>query len=133
MKHTLIVTPAGEEMVLISKADFDRMQERLGVAAYDGAKAEIAAGGGELLTLEEVKAALDAPTPLAFWRGKRGMKQKDLAAAVGVSQSYAADLEAGRRKGDPALIKRLAHALRVRMEDLVVDGVESADKSGPKR
>lgn len=121
MKHTLIVTPSGEEMVPISKADFDQIEDRLDVAAYDAAKAESAAGSGDLLTVEEVKAALAAPSPLAFWRAKRGLKQKDLAAAAGVSQSYVADLEAGRRKGDAALIKRLSLALRVRMEELVID------------
>ena len=129
MKHTLIVTPAGEEMVLISKADFDQLEDLLDVAAYDAAKAEFAASGGETLTLEEVKAALDAPTPLAFWRAKRGMKQKDLATAVGVSQSYVADLEGGRRNGDGALIKRLARALRVRMDDLVVDSNEETGEA----
>jgi len=121
MKHTLIVTPSGEEMVLISKADFDQIEDLLDVAAYDAAKAQSAGGSGDLLSVEEVKAALAAPSPLAFWPPKRGLKQKDLAAAAGVSQSYVADREAGRRKGDAALIKRLSQALRVRMEDLVID------------
>jgi len=31
MKHTLIVTPSGEGMVLISKADFDQIEDRLDV------------------------------------------------------------------------------------------------------
>jgi len=121
MKHTLIVTPSGEEMVLIAKADFDQIEDLLDVAAFDAAKAESAAANRDVLTLEEVKAALAAPSPLAFWRAKRQMKQKDLAAAAGVSQSYVADLEAGRRKGDASVIKRLSQALRVRMEELVVD------------
>lgn len=118
MKHTLVVTPSGEELVLIAKADFDRIEDMLDVAAFDSAKA---AETGETLSAEEVAKALAAPTPLAFWRAKRGMKQKDLAAQVGISPSYAADLEAGRRKGEPALFKRLAAALRVRIEDLVAD------------
>jgi predicted transcriptional regulator len=82
---------------------------------------EIARGAQELLSAKEVREALAAPAPLAFWRRKRGLTQKALSAAVGVSQSYVADLEAGRRKGDPALVKRLAKALKVRMEDLVAD------------
>jgi DNA-binding XRE family transcriptional regulator len=104
--------------VLIAKADFDRIEDMLDVAAYDSAKA---ADTGETLSAEEVAKALEAPTPLAFWRAKRGMKQKDLAAQVGISQSYAADLEAGRRKGEPVLFKRLAAALRVRIEDLMAE------------
>ena len=64
-------------------------------------------------------AGLAAPTPLAFWREKRGLTQKDLGTAAGIGQSYVAALEQGARKGDPALFKRLASALRVRMEDIV--------------
>ena len=120
MKHTLIVTPAGEELVLISKSDFDRIEDMLDVAAYDAAKAKNAEGG-EALSAEEMKALLDAPTPLAFWRSRRGLKRKDLAEAAGISANYVPELEAGKRKGDPALIKRLAAALGVGMEDLVVD------------
>ena len=71
--------------------------------------------------LDEVLCALDAATPLAFWREKRGMTQKALGAAAGVGQSYIASLESGARKGDPALFKRLAQALRVRIEDLIAD------------
>lgn len=90
------------------------------VAAYDHAKAEIAAGRSEILTSEEVKAALDAPTPLAFWRAKRGLTRNDLASAAGVLERDIADLETGHRKCDAALIERLAGALRVRSEDLAV-------------
>jgi len=121
LKHTLIVTPAGEEMVLISKADFDQIEDRLDVAAYDAAKAEIAAAGEANLASEEMKALLAAPTALAFWRAKRCMTQKALGQAVGIGQSYIAALENGARKGDPSLFKRLAVALNVRMED-IVDG-----------
>ncbi len=121
MKHTLIVTPAGEELVLISKTDFERIEDALDAAAYDEAKARNAASGGENLSGEEMLALIDAPSPLAFWRGKRGLTQAELARAAGVSQSYVAGLESGARKGDPALFKRFAAALGVRMEDIVAD------------
>ena len=68
-----------------------------------------------------VKALLEAPTPLAFWRKHRRFTQVGLAERAGISQSYLAGLEGGSRKGDGALIKRLVEALRVRMEDLVAD------------
>jgi hypothetical protein len=43
-----------------------------------------------------------------------------------------AELEAGKRKGDPALFRRLATSLRVRMEDLVPDGAAS-EQPGKRR
>jgi DNA-binding XRE family transcriptional regulator len=123
MNMTRITTPAGEELVLLSRTDLDALQEALENSrdAVEAAKTMAAIGGAaqEMLTAEEVEAALAAPTPLAFWRAKRGLTQKALATAIGASQSYIADLEAGRRRGDPALFLRLAKALRLRMEDLV--------------
>lgn len=119
MKHTIFVTPSGEEMVIISKADFDAIEDRLNSAAF--AEAQRANAGGEDLSHEEMKALLATSTPLAFWRAKRGMKQKDLAAAADISANYLSDLEAGKRKGDPALFKRLAAALQAPMEVLIAD------------
>jgi len=118
MKHTIVVTPSGEELVLLARTDFDAMRERIDAAAHEATMAAVARGEQDMLTAEET---LDAPTPLAFWRRKRGLTQKQLSQAVGVSQSYIADLEVGRRKGDAGLVKRLARALRLRMEDLVAD------------
>jgi DNA-binding XRE family transcriptional regulator len=121
MNHTLIKTPHGEEMVLLSKADFLAIQDALDAASHDRTMADIAAGRQEWLTPEEVDAALAESTPLAFWRKKRGMTQTALAAAVGISKSYLSGLESGSRRGDPALFLRLARALNVRMEDIVAE------------
>jgi DNA-binding XRE family transcriptional regulator len=121
MKHTIFVTPSGEEMVVLARADFNAMEEALDAAVAAKTLAELASGRQELLTSDEVAAALAAPTPLAFWRAKRKVTQTALAKTIGVSQSYIADLEAGRRKGDAGLTMRLARALHVRMEDLVDD------------
>jgi hypothetical protein len=45
----------------------------------------------------------------------------------------AADLEAVRRKGDAALLERLAHTLRLRMEDLVAEEVLAEPASWPTK
>jgi predicted transcriptional regulator len=108
-------------MVILSREDYEMMIDKLDAALHDAAMAAVARGEQEMLTSAEIEAALAASTPLAFWRTKRGITQKALGDAVGASQSYIADLEAGRRKGDPRLILRISRALRVRMEDLVVD------------
>ena len=132
MKHTIVVTPSGEELVLLARADFEAMRELIDAAAHEVTMAAVARGEQEMLTAQETVAALDAPTPLAFWRVKRGLTQKQLSQTVGVSQSYIADLEAGRRRGDAALIKRLAQALRVRMEDLMTDEARVEPAAGRK-
>jgi DNA-binding XRE family transcriptional regulator len=118
MKHTLLVTPSGEELVLLAKADFDRVEDLLDAATFDAARA---ADTGEAFDAEDAAKALAAPTPLAFWRAKRGHTQDQLAARVGIKPEDAGDLEAGRRQADLGLLKKLAVALRVQIEDLAAD------------
>jgi ribosome-binding protein aMBF1 (putative translation factor) len=106
------------------------MCEMIDAAAHKATMAAVARGEQEMLAAEETVAA---PTQLTFWRAKRGLTEKQLSQTVGISQSYIADLEAGRRKGDAALLERLARALRLRMEDLVAEEVLAEPASRPKK
>ncbi len=99
-------------------------------AAHEMIMAAVARGEQEMLAAEETVAA---PTPLAFWRVRRGLTQKQPSQTAGVSQSYIADLEAGRRKGDAALLERLVQALRLRIGDLVAEEVLAEPASRPKK
>jgi transcriptional regulator with XRE-family HTH domain len=47
------------------------------------------------------------------------MTQQALTQAVGMSQADIAQVENGVREGTNAMLRDIAHALRVRMEDLV--------------
>lgn len=55
---------------------------------------------------------------LAVLRHKDGHTFASLAAATGYGKGYLHDLENGRRKGNPAVIKALAAALNVPMSML---------------
>ncbi|MGD9738608.1 MAG: helix-turn-helix transcriptional regulator [Bauldia sp.] len=115
-------TPSGEEIVILAAADYDRLVEDLEDRADNLAADAALAEGGEWLTSEEVDELLAASTPLAFWRKRRGLTQAALAAQVGVTQSYVAQIEAGRRIGEVDLYRRLAEALGLKIEDLVPGG-----------
>lgn len=119
LSYTTFTTPSGDEMIVMPRAEFDELRDALDAAEAARAIAEIAAGKQELLTEEETRAALAAPSLLAFWRAKRGLTQSELARRAGISQSYLALIEGGRRVGDAALYLRLARALNVRVEDLI--------------
>lgn len=130
--HSVVTTPSGEELVLVSRDAFTALQDQLDALLHAQTMAAVGRGEQEMLAPDEVRAALLAATPLAFWRSKRGLTQKALAGLVGISQSYMAELEAGKRKGDPALFRRLALALHVRMEDLVPEEIEVEQARRPK-
>jgi transcriptional regulator with XRE-family HTH domain len=82
--------------------------------------ADYRAGRTEALTLDEVKDLLAAPTPLAFWRAKRGLTQASLAKAAGTTQPHVADLESGKQGGSLEIMARIAKALKLSVDKLVV-------------
>jgi DNA-binding XRE family transcriptional regulator len=82
---------------------------------------EVATGAMETLSEAEVDNYLAAPSPLAFWRRRRGLTQAALATEIGITQPYLAQIEGGVRIGDVHLHALLAKALRVRIEDLLAD------------
>lgn len=55
------------------------------------------------------------PVALRVLREKDRMSKTALAKAAGISLGYLADLESGRRKGNPEVIGKLADALNVPM------------------
>ena len=114
-KPQIITSPSGEELVVLPRSDYEDLVDALAARKVDAA---LAAGREELLTAQEAAALLAEPTPLAFWRKKRGRTQAQLAAAIGVSQNFLSDLERGKVKGDVTLYGRFARSLGVLIDDL---------------
>lgn len=115
-KPQIITSPSGEELVVLPRSDYEDLVDALAVRKIDAA---LAAGHEELLSAEETAALIDAPSPLAFWRKKRGKTQAQLAAEIGASQNFLSDLEHGKAKGDVTLFAKLARSLGVQIEDLL--------------
>ncbi|HEY1934177.1 MAG TPA: helix-turn-helix transcriptional regulator [Acetobacteraceae bacterium] len=118
MSIQTIVSPSGDELVVLSRQEY---QDLLDARDHAAAMRAVAAGA-DTLTDAELGEYLAAPTPLAYWRKRRGMVQAQLATGLAISQPYLAQLEAGKRTGDVTLYARLAETLRLRIEDLVPDG-----------
>ena len=117
MHERILTTPRGEELVVLSREEYedliDARDHALAMAAY-------AKGADPGLTDAEMDEYLAAPTPLAYWRKRRGLSQSALAAAASISQPYLAQLESGRRRSaDVAIYARLARRLAVQLEDLI--------------
>jgi DNA-binding XRE family transcriptional regulator len=120
-KPQFIKAPSGETLVVLSEEEYEALLDAADAAHARKAMAAVRRGAMPVLSSSEVDEALEHPTPLPFWRGRKKLTQAALAKRVGISQSYLAGLEKGKRKGDPALFLRLARALDVPMEALVAE------------
>lgn len=61
---------------------------------------------------------LTGDAPLMVWREYRRLSQAELARQSGVNRIQIIDIEAGRKTGSAATLKKLATALQVDMDDL---------------
>ncbi|WP_287995524.1 helix-turn-helix transcriptional regulator [Acidiphilium sp.] len=119
----IIRTPAGEELVVLSRAEYEALLDRADhetedaddVAVYDARKAELAAGG-VVLPPEVSAAILRGESRLRAIRHWRDVTQLHLAIKTDIGQGYLSDLESGRRTGTPETIAKLAQALNVSVE-----------------
>ena len=119
---TPVITPAGEELVILSKADYERLTEAAeqlaDIFAYDEAKRRLASGEEELLPSEMVDRLLAGESPLRVWRKHRGLTARELAAQAGLSQAYLSQLETGKREGSISAMSAIARALGIAVDDL---------------
>lgn len=119
----IIRTPSGEELVVLSRAEYDALLKRAvheaeeieDVAIYDARKAELAAGH-VVLPAEVSAAILRGDSRLKAIRKWRGETQLHLNFLTGIGQGYLSDLESGRRAGTAETIAKLAQALKVPVE-----------------
>jgi DNA-binding XRE family transcriptional regulator/predicted DNA-binding protein len=80
--------------------------------------AQIKAGTEELLPSAVVDRLLAGDAPLTVWREHCGFSQAELARDSGVNRIQIIDIEAGRKTGSAATLKKLTAALQVDMDDL---------------
>ena len=116
-------SPSGDEMVVMSRAEFDRLkgaaEDAADVRAYDRAKAALASGEEELIPADMLDRMLAGESPVKLWRQHRGLTQAALASMADLSEGYLSQIETGKRDGTVESFKRLAEALGVAVDDLI--------------
>ena len=121
MEAQFFKTPSGDEMVIISRAEYEALIEAFSEAEEDAAdlaiaierKADLEAGRDERLPEELSALILRGVGYLTALRKWRGLTQMQLAEKSGVSQGYLSDLESRRRKGAVETLDALAKALDI--------------------
>ncbi len=107
------VIPYKEYLRLVEEAEM--FQD---IRDYDLAK-EAIEQGEELIPSEVTYAILDGKNPIRVWREYRGLTQKQLAEAAGISKPYLSQIETGRRAGTTKVLAAIAKVLDVTLEDVL--------------
>jgi hypothetical protein len=122
-------TRSGEAIVILPEIAFERLcefaEDTLDARTIDESQGRLNAGDEGRLDEADLDAVRAAPSPLAFWRARRGMTVAALARDSGVPEVQLTDLETGAGTADPAVYERLARALDIAVEDLVPERVRS--------
>jgi ribosome-binding protein aMBF1 (putative translation factor) len=83
----------------------------------------------DYLTGDEMRRILDDESPVKVWREKRGLSQRELAEQAGVSSSYLAEIETGKKPGSAEALRKLSRVLVIPMENLVSRPPLNAERS----
>ena len=118
-KTTIIERDGKPEYAVLEYSEY----ERLVAAAEDAADiAALATLDGddteEDLPDEMVARLLAGDNAIRVWREHRGMTGRRLAEAVDIQQSYISQIETGKREGTIDVLRRIATALGITLDDL---------------
>ncbi|MDR6772925.1 helix-turn-helix transcriptional regulator [Azospirillum sp. BE72] len=103
------VLPIAEYERLLEAAD-----EAIGLRAFDAYQA----AKPETYPADVADRLLGGEHPVKVFREYRGLTQAQLGAAAGLKQAYVSQIEAGSRIGAVDVLKRIADALRVDLDDI---------------
>jgi DNA-binding XRE family transcriptional regulator len=104
------VMPVAEFEVLLEKAEM--LDD---IKAFD----TVLSGAEELIPADVVKRLVSGESKMKVWREFRGLSQAELANLADVAQATVAQMETGARIGSVAVLRKIADALSVDIDDLV--------------
>jgi ribosome-binding protein aMBF1 (putative translation factor) len=109
----------GQLFAVIPADTFERMLDDLDdlddIRLYDAAKAQ----PQEYIPADIVDRLIDGENPVRVWREHRGLTAAALAVEVKIAAPYLSQIEHGRRQASQAVLRRLATALKVDVDDLI--------------
>ena len=116
-KPEYAVVPYDECQKLLELAE-----DAIDLTDADKAMLELARGDDERVPAEVTERLLSGDEhPLKVWREHRGMTQEALGATANVGKSYISRIEAFKKAGSTRVLRALAGAIEVDVNDLLVD------------
>ena len=114
------VTLAGEEYVVVPRAEYDALRTAAQEEISDATllMQVLKDPDEEWVPADVVRRIAAGENPIRVWRTYRGMKAGELAVSAGVAASYLSDIENGKKPGSISALKRIAAALDVALDEL---------------
>jgi len=106
----------GETYVLVPEDEYEDLIDSI---AAERIMARVRAGE-ETWPAELVYELFETDSRIRTYRNYRKMTVSDLAAAAGISQPYLSEIESGKKTGSVDVLKRIAAALKVDLDDIVL-------------
>lgn len=114
-KPEYAVIPYAEYQELLEMA-----QDARDIQDADVAMAELSAGEDESIPVAIAKRLVSGGEhPLKIWREYRGYTQESLGTEAGIGKSYVSQIEAGTKTGSTKVLRAIAKALQVEIDDLL--------------
>ena len=114
-KPEYAVIPYAEYQELLEMA-----QDARDIQDADVAMAELSAGEDESIPAAIAKSLMSGDEhPLKIWREYRGYTQESLGTEAGIGKSYVSQIEAGTKTGSTKVLRAIAKALQVEIDDLL--------------
>ena len=116
MKAQFIITPNGEELAILPRADYEALvaaaadveEDAADAAVYDACKAAVANDPKSVLPVEVSALMLRGERLATAIRKWRGLTQQDVAAKLGMAQGTLSDIENGRHRTAADTVRALA-------------------------
>ena len=109
---------SGHETVTLTRQEYDALIER--TSELEDRLAAVEAAGDARLPHEVALAVIAGGSPVRAFRDHRGLTLRELSRRSVVSVSYVSEIEQGRKPGSVAAMTRIADALGVTIDSLVI-------------
>ena len=115
-----VIERNGRRFALVPEDELERINDALdeleAIRAYDRFHAT---GPHEIVPAAVVDRLIAGENAIRVWRQHRGLSAQEVADAIGISKPYLSQLEHGGRQASHAVLKKLAAALKVDVDDLI--------------
>ena len=107
------------ESVILSKENYEKLLGYKEDLEDIQALKEYETSREEGFPADVIEKLIERENPIKVYREYRGLTQLKLGNLAGVKQSYVTQLESGKKKGTVKVLKKIAAALKVDLDDLV--------------